>query len=97
MPLENFAEKCHVLIADGIADLLHGAVVALEQTLGGGDTQFLEIDQRAVSSGMLEAANEIAQAHADRLRRCFEGEGLMKVLVQPLLRFGDGLIGMFSS
>ena len=97
MPLENLAEKCHVLIANSVADFLHSPMVALKQTFGSGYAQLLQIDQWAVAGGLLEAANEIAQAHADGFGWCFEGEGLMKVLMQPLLRFGDGLVRMFSS
>jgi hypothetical protein len=36
--LEALAEIGDVLIADGVTDLLHGAMVALEQALGGGET-----------------------------------------------------------
>ena len=36
--LEEFAEKRDILITDGLTDLLHGAIVALQQALGGGDS-----------------------------------------------------------
>ncbi len=35
--LEEIAEKGDILITDGVTDLLHGAMVALQQALGGGD------------------------------------------------------------
>src|SRR6266852_3663138 len=94
--LEEAAEIGGILIADRVTDLLHGAMVALQQALGGGDAQLLQIDQGAVSGGLLEAANEIAQAHAHAPGRGVEREGLMKMLVQPLLRAGDAVIGMFG-
>jgi len=34
--LEERAEEGHILVADGFADLLHGAMVALQHTAGGG-------------------------------------------------------------
>lgn len=64
MSLEEVAEKSDVLITDGVADLLHGSMVAFEQTPGRRDPKLLQIDQRAVSHCLVEAANEIAQAHA---------------------------------
>jgi len=36
--LEEVAEKRDILITDGLTDLLHGAMVALQQALGGGDS-----------------------------------------------------------
>jgi hypothetical protein len=33
MPLKDLAEEDCVLVADGIADFLHGVVVAFEETL----------------------------------------------------------------
>src|ERR1700722_4290588 len=92
MALEELPEIGDILIANRAADLLHGAMVALQQALGGGDPQLLQVDQRAVSGGLLEAANEVALAHADAPGRSFEGKGLVKILVQPLLRAGDALI-----
>ena len=38
--LEELAEIGDILITDGVADFLHGAVVALQQALGGGDRSF---------------------------------------------------------
>jgi hypothetical protein len=96
MALENFPEECHVLIADRVADLLHRAVVALEQTLGGGDTEFLQIDERAVSSGLLEAADEVPKAHPTAPRQGVKQEGPVKVLVEPFLRLGDGVVGVIG-
>jgi len=93
---KDHAKKGCVLVADGIADFLHGAVVVFKQTLGGSDAEFLQIDQRAVSGCLLEAPNEIAQAHADTLCRCLKREGLMKILVQPLLGDRDGRVGMLG-
>ena len=96
MPLEEVAEEGDILITDGVTDLLHGAMVALQQALGGGDAQLLQIDQGAVSGGLLKAADEIAQAHAHAPGRSLEREGLVKILVQPFLCAGDTLIGMLG-
>src|SRR5579862_4343268 len=96
MALEDFPEKCDVLIADSVADLLHGAMVALQQALGGGDAEFLQIDERAVSSGLLEAADEVPKTHTTAARQGIERKGPVKVLVQPLLRLGDDIVGMIG-
>lgn len=37
MSLEQVAEKCDILITDGITDFLHRAMVTFQQALGGGD------------------------------------------------------------
>ena len=58
--LEDGAEEGNVLVADGVADFLHGAMVAFEQPLRGGNAEFLQVDQRAVSGGLLETCDEIA-------------------------------------
>src|SRR6185312_17243474 len=81
--LEEAAEIGRILIADGVADFLHGAMVALQQALGGRHSQLLQVDQRAVSRGVLEAPDEIAQAHAHPPGRRLQREGLVKILVQP--------------
>src|SRR6266480_2172224 len=94
MSLEERAEKGDILITDGVANLLHGAMVAFEQTLAGRDAELLQIDQRTVSRGLLKAANEIAQAHAHAPGWGFERKAVVKVLVQPLLRAGDAVVAM---
>ena len=96
MPLKELPEVGDILIADGVTDLLHGAVVALQQALGGSNSQLLQVDQRAVSGSMLEAADEIAQAHAHAPGWSLQREGLVKILVQPFLRAGNGVIGMLG-
>src|SRR4029079_10642960 len=93
---EEHAEIGNVMITDSVTDLLHSAMVALQQALGGGDPQLLQVDQRTVSGGLLEAADEISQAHAHPPGRGLERERLMKILVQPLLRAGDAVIGMLG-
>jgi hypothetical protein len=50
--LEERAEEGDVPITDGVTDLLHGAMVALQQALGGGDSELLQVGQRAVSSSL---------------------------------------------
>src|ERR1700749_4632071 len=62
--LEETAEEDDVLIAHGVADFLHGFVIAFQHALGGGDAEFLEVVQWAVAGGFLEATNEIAQAYS---------------------------------
>src|SRR5207248_10929043 len=86
VPLEERAEKSDILITYGVTDLLHAAMVALQQALGGGYAQLLQIDQRTVSRCLLKAADEIAQAHAYAPGRGLERERLVKILVHPLLR-----------
>jgi hypothetical protein len=49
VPLEDAAEKSDVLIAHRFTDLLHVAMVAFEQTFGGGNAQLLQVAQRTVS------------------------------------------------
>src|SRR5215472_5406148 len=83
--LEKAAEESHVLVADGVADLLHRAMVAFEHALGGGDAKLLQIKQRAVAGSFLEAAHEVAQAHTNAARGSFERKTFVKVLMQPLL------------
>lgn len=41
MPLEESAEKSHILITHGVTDLLHGAMIALQQPVSGGEPQLL--------------------------------------------------------
>src|SRR5262249_29460206 len=92
--LEKPAEERDILVAHSVADLLHGAMVAFQQALGGGDAQLLYICERAVAGGVLEAANEVAQAHAHAPGCRLERKVFMKILVQPLLRAGDAVIAM---
>jgi len=49
--LKQLAEEHDILIADGVADLLHAAMVAFKETLGGGNAELLQISQRTVSCG----------------------------------------------
>src|SRR5438067_13831524 len=42
--LKKAAKERDILITDGITDLVHGAVVAFEQALGGSNPQFLQVD-----------------------------------------------------
>ena len=81
MSLKYLAKEHNILITDSVTDLLHSAMVAFEQAFSCGDTQFLQVDQRAVSSGLFKTANEITQAHADVLSWSFKRECLMKILV----------------
>ena len=74
MALKDFAEEDDVLISDRIADLLHSAVIVLKQAFGGGDAEFLQVSQRSISGCLLEAANEIAQAHSGPFGRGLERE-----------------------
>src|SRR5882724_11820457 len=92
VPLKELAKERGILIADCATDLLHGAMVALEKALGGGDSQLLQVDQRTVSGSLLEAANEIARAHADATGGSLERERAVKILMQPLLRAGYGVV-----
>src|SRR6266850_768193 len=96
VPLKELPKERGILIADGVTDLLHGAMVALEKALGRGDSQLLQVDQRTVSGSLLKAANEIARAHADAMRGSLERERPVKILMQPLLRAGDGVVGVLG-
>ena len=71
-------------------------MVALQQALSGGDPEFLQIDQRTVTGSLLKTPNEIAETHTYSVGRSLEREGLVKILVQPLLRARDTVIGMLS-
>ena len=81
VPLEQVAEEDDVLIADRITDLLHAAMVAFKQALGGRDAELLQVSQRTIARGLLKAADEIPQAHADPASSGVQGEVSMKVLV----------------
>ena len=94
MSLEEIAEKGDILIADRITDLLHGAMIGLEEAFGGGDPELLQVQQWAVSSSVLKSANEVAQAHARVRGEGLEQKAFMKVLVQPLLRAKDAVVTM---
>ena len=58
--LEELPEVCDILISDRVTDLLHRAMVTFEQAFGGGDSQFLQVDQGAVSRSLFEAPNKVA-------------------------------------
>src|SRR5215469_2352491 len=94
MPLKHLAKKSHILIAHSIADLLHGAVLAFEHSFSGGNAQLLQVVQRTVSRGLLEAADEVAQAHAYATSRSFERKVCLEMFVEPGLRAGDGVVGV---
>lgn len=96
MSLEQIAEERDILITDSVADLLHGAMVALQKALGSGDAQLLQIHQRAVSGGLFKAPNEIAEAHAHPTGSSFERKTSLEILVQPLLRAGDAVIAVLG-
>src|SRR5262249_11472867 len=67
-------------------------MVALQEALGSGDPQLLQVHQRAVSGGLLKAPDEIAEAHAHAPGSSFERKTSTKILVQPLLCAGDVVI-----
>jgi len=94
--LEELAEEGGVLVADGIADFVHRAMVAFEEALGCGYAQLLQIVQGRVSSSLFKATDEIAQTHADVPGRGVQREGLAKILVEPFLCRGNGVIGMLG-
>src|SRR5262249_43407875 len=94
--LEKGAEKRDILITDSVADLLHGAMVALQEALGSGDPQLLQVHQRAVSGGLLKAPDEIAEAHAHAPGSSFEGKTSTKILVQPLLCARDAVVAVLG-
>src|SRR5207248_2104507 len=85
VPLEETPEKRDVLIADGITDLRHAAVIALQEAFGGGDTQLLQIVQRSVPGGLLKAPHKVAKTHARSLGGRLERKPFMEILVQPRL------------
>ena len=95
VPLKELAEERDILITDSVADLLHSAMIAFQEALGSSDAQFLYVEQRRVSSGLLEAANKIALAHARAAGGHFKRKGAMKVFVEPLLCAGDRDITVF--
>ena len=43
VPLKQATEESNILVSHSLADLLHGPVIALEQTLGRSDAQLLQI------------------------------------------------------
>jgi len=94
--LKEGAEKDGILITDRLADLLHRAMVTLQHSLSCRNPQFLQVGQRAVASGVLEASHEISRAHANSMRRLLEREGLGKVLVHPLLSARNIVIRMIG-
>src|SRR5262249_20049446 len=87
--LEEDAEKRDILITDSVADLLHGAMVALQEALGSSDSQLLQVHQWAVSGGLFKAPDKITEAHAHAPGSSFERKTSLKILVQPLLCAGD--------
>ena len=95
MALKNLAEKDCVLITDGLTDLLYGAVVALQQVLGSGNAQFLQVNKRAVPGSLLKTANECAGS-CPPSGRGLGREGPFKIRVHPLLRGRDSFIGMLG-
>ena len=87
MPLKKLAKERRILITDSLANLLDGAMVAFQQALGGGNAQFLQVHQWAVSRRLLESADKIPQAHSYMTRRSIKRKRPVKVFVQPILRF----------
>lgn len=71
-------------------------MIIFQQALRGGNTQLLQIGQWAVSGRLLEAADEIAQAHTQAPGRSVEQKGPMKILVQPILCGRNGIIVMLG-
>src|SRR5476651_1983175 len=61
---EQSGKEAGVVIADFIADGLDALAGAREQALGGFDPQALQVVQRLVAGGGLEAPHEVANAHA---------------------------------
>src|SRR5215475_8872510 len=71
-------------------------MVALQEALGSGDPQLLQVHQRAVSGGLFKAPDEIAEAHAHAPGRSLEWKTSLKILVQPLLCAGDAVIAVLG-
>jgi len=96
VPLKKLSEEGYILVANGVADLLHIAMVALQEALCCGNSQLLQVGERTVAGGLLEAANEIPEAHANSPGGSTQGKVLLKILVEPLLSAGNGFIGMLG-
>ncbi|MOA13994.1 hypothetical protein D3C78_1340690 [compost metagenome] len=89
MLAEQPGEEARIVIADFIADGLDALAAAGEQALGGFDPQPLQVMQRFVTGGGLEAAHEIADAHAMFPGNILEAEFIGEVLFEPLLDLQD--------
>src|SRR5579883_2541137 len=96
MPLKKRAEKRCILIANGIANFLHAAMIAFQEALRGGNAEFLQISQRTVAGRLFEAPHKIAQAHSGAPCVSFERKIAVKIFVQPFLSRGDAGVGMFG-
>src|SRR4051794_14925697 len=88
MPLEDFPEECHILVADCVTDFLHRSMTTLQQSLRGCHSQLLQINQWRVTGRLLKASNEISQTHAYLPCRILQWKCLTKVFVQPFLCAG---------
>jgi hypothetical protein len=82
---EHGAEEARVLVADRARHLGDARVRLLQQALRGAHAQALEVRDRRMAGRGLEAADEVARAHAEQAREPLEAELLPAVAVDPLL------------
>src|SRR5262249_44311067 len=96
MPLKERTEEGDIPIAHRVTDLLNRAMIAFQQPLGGGYTQLLEIDQGTVSGGVLETADKVSQAHAHTAGGSVQRKRPMKILMEPILGGGNGIVAVLG-
>src|SRR4029453_4122420 len=81
LALEQGAKERRVLVADGPADLLHGDVSLFEQARRRAPAEALQILDRREPRRGLEAADEVARAHAELARERVEAHLVAAVAV----------------
>ncbi|MNF68680.1 hypothetical protein D3C84_505430 [compost metagenome] len=92
MLAEQAGEEAGVVVTDFVTDGLDALARGAEQALGRFDAQPLQVVQGFVAGGALEAAHEIADAHAVFAGHVLEAELVGEVLLQPLLDLQDGQV-----
>ncbi len=91
---EQPGKEAGVVVADFVADGLDALARSREQALGGFDAQPLQVMQGFVAGGGLEAAHEVANAHAVLAGHVFEAELVGEVFFEPVLDLQDDHILM---
>jgi len=82
---EKPRKETGIVIANFVADGLDALARARQQPLGGLDPQPLQVVQRLVTCRALEAAHEVADAHAVVAGHILEAELVGEVFLQPML------------
>ncbi len=92
MPQKQLPKSIHIRISHGCHGLSYPVVGAFEQALGFFYAEALLVGVGRVAGGLLEAADEVAAAHAEVVGQFGDGDIFAKMFFQVALDLQHGLV-----